>query len=434
MHYRLSFAASVALATYAGLAVCSSPERSLIGLKLQLMAPALAQSAPTQSNQAKPLQASGKPRIHVVVAGDTVQEIALQYGTTQEMIRKLNPGVDSSRLTVGQQIKLPPLPLPEDAAPPPEATTIPAERSVSRLSTSPPSLASPDSLALSFPETFERNATPSASERSTNSTSVSPLVLVSGTLLAFTAGNASFYLLSRRRRPEQSADQAVTVTDQGPEAQLIDNHRRTDGSWVAAPVVSTEPARESSSLITQEDSVVSSVKMHRLDVVEELISELQSGDRQRRQKAIWELSQKGDSRAVKPLVHLLMDSDSKLRSLILAALSEIGSTTVAPMHRALVLSLQDENPEVRLNAIRDLTRVFDLSQRAAQILTHALDDPDPEVQETARWAAGRLGASQLLTLSSSPNPAALAGSVEPQIEGVATVFEDATNGESADRR
>ncbi len=60
------------------------------------------------------------------------------------------------------------------------------------------------------------------------------------------------------------------------------------------------------------------------------------------------------------------------------------------MNRALALSLQDDNPEVRKNAIRDLTRIYELIAQTTQMLCHAADDPDPEVQETARWAMNQL--------------------------------------------
>jgi HEAT repeat protein len=86
----------------------------------------------------------------------------------------------------------------------------------------------------------------------------------------------------------------------------------------------------------------------------------------------------------------MIDSDSKQRSLILEALSQIGAKTFKPLNRALALSLQDDNAEVRKNAIRDLTRIYELVAQVTQMLCHAADDPDPEVQETARWAMSQL--------------------------------------------
>lgn len=131
-------------------------------------------------------------------------------------------------------------------------------------------------------------------------------------------------------------------------------------------------------------------RLAKINIVEELIKELRSPDRTKRQKAIWDLGQQGDSRSVQPLVELMLDSDSQQRSLILAALAEIGTRTLQPMNRALAISLQDESAEVRKNAIRDLTRTYELMVQISQLLCHAVEDPDAEVQETARWALSQM--------------------------------------------
>src|SRR6476469_2942860 len=122
----------------------------------------------------------------------------------------------------------------------------------------------------------------------------------------------------------------------------------------------------------------------KVDIIEALIEDLQHLNPAKRGKAIWELGQRGDSRAVEPLLDLLPNSDSKQYSLILASLSEIGIRTLKPMNNAWSISLQNENPEVRKNAIRDLTRIYELVNQISYLLHRATDDPDPEVQETAR--------------------------------------------------
>ena len=130
------------------------------------------------------------------------------------------------------------------------------------------------------------------------------------------------------------------------------------------------------------------------DPVAELMQNLQHPDPENRHQAIWRLGEVGDSRAIAPLVNLLTDSDSKQQSLILATLSEISGRTLKPLNRALTLSLQNENSEVRKNAIRDLTRIYELINQASHLLERALDDPDPEVQETAQWAIKQLNRVQ----------------------------------------
>jgi len=127
-------------------------------------------------------------------------------------------------------------------------------------------------------------------------------------------------------------------------------------------------------------------RLAKLNIVDELIKDLHSTDPTKRRKAIWDLGQQGDSRAIQPLVDLLIDADSQQRSLILAALSEISTRALKPINRALAISLQDESPQVRQNAIRDLTRVYDMMAQMSQMLGHAVEDPDADVQATAKYA------------------------------------------------
>ncbi|MGK7942760.1 MAG: HEAT repeat domain-containing protein [Crocosphaera sp.] len=128
------------------------------------------------------------------------------------------------------------------------------------------------------------------------------------------------------------------------------------------------------------------------DYVETLLDELSETEPKKRRQAIWKLAQKADSRAMKPLVDLMIDSDSQERSLILEALSQISARTLKPMNHALTISLQDKNPQVRKNAIRDLTRIYELMSQISQLLCHAIDDSDREVQDTAKWAINQLNA------------------------------------------
>jgi HEAT repeats len=138
--------------------------------------------------------------------------------------------------------------------------------------------------------------------------------------------------------------------------------------------------------VTQEQSKA----ITKLDVVTELVKELEHPNPTKRRKAIWELAQRADSRAMKPLVELMIEADSQERSLILEAVSQIASRTLKPMNRALAISLEDPNSQVRKNAIRDLTRVYDLMTQVSQRLSYSLDDPDNEVRETAKWALKQL--------------------------------------------
>ena len=143
---------------------------------------------------------------------------------------------------------------------------------------------------------------------------------------------------------------------------------------------------QDSNNITQQNNY----PLPQVNIVEQLINELPNPDPKKRHQAIWELGQKGDSRAVQPLVNLLINSDSKQQSLILATLSEIGTKTLKPMSRALAISLQNDNAEVRKNAIRDLTRIYELIIQVTNLLQQAEYDPDPDVEKTAKWALEQL--------------------------------------------
>jgi vesicle coat complex subunit len=97
--------------------------------------------------------------------------------------------------------------------------------------------------------------------------------------------------------------------------------------------------------------------------------------------------------------------------LILSALSEIGTRTIKPMSKALAISLQDDNADVRKNAIRDLTRIYDLVAQVSQMVQKcSVDDPDDEVRETATWALKQLNRIRPVSLDGM---AALSAAVSP---------------------
>ena len=69
------------------------------------------------------------------------------------------------------------------------------------------------------------------------------------------------------------------------------------------------------------------------------------------------------------------------------------------MKQALMVSLQDDSAEVRKNAIRDLTRIYDSIAQLSQVLRYGTDDADPEVRETAKWAMSQLQRIRTLPLN-----------------------------------
>ncbi len=158
----------------------------------------------------------------------------------------------------------------------------------------------------------------------------------------------------------------------------------------AAGSVQTHRPESAVGVVSNQPRISETSRISKINIVDELVQDLRNPDPAKRHKIIWELGQRGDTRAVQPLVDLMVDSDSRQRSLILSALSEIGTRTLKPLTKALAISLQDENAEVRKNAIRDLTRVYDMVAQIGNLLHKAADDPDRDVQETARWALSQL--------------------------------------------
>ena len=224
---------------------------------------------------------------------------------------------------------------------------------------------------------------------------------------------------SRRERSSQHPQQGYSenphnLPNREPHLSNHQHHYDSNGYPLSGALDSEKKERKQPVDSTPPEllAVEEITRLQKIDIIDELIRDLQKPDPAKRRKAIWDLGQRGDSRAVQPLVNLMVDSDSKQRSLILAALSEIGTRTLKPMNRALAVSLQDDNAEVRKNAIRDLTRIYELVSHMSQLLGHAIDDPDDEVRETANWALTQLNSIRGLPMgdnrqsrSSSGNPA-----------------------------
>ena len=190
---------------------------------------------------------------------------------------------------------------------------------------------------------------------------------------------ALVYLLRWFRQVKQVQKSEISNTKSLSEADK-------DPMTPPSPETVTSPQTATPPLTTQLLLPEKTSRLAKLNIVDELIQDLRSSDPTKRHKAIWDLGQQGDSRAIQPMVDLMIDADSQENSLILAALAEIGTRTLKPMNRALAMSIQDESPQVRQNAIRDLTRVYDTMGQMSQMLLHALNDPDAEVQATARYA------------------------------------------------
>lgn len=246
----------------------------------------------------------------------------------------------------------------------------------------------------------EANPSPGEAENGDRGGGLIRFVLVGMVIAAMGIAGAVAVLFFFRRAPASSVDSdlaadatATPIADKTPTAAPVPAQSTSPTPSPSPPTAepphnghSPESTPAQSSALAPETTT----KLVPVNIVDELVQDLQNPDPAQRRKAIWELGQRGNSTAVQPLARLMLDADSKERSLILAALAEISTQTLKPMNRALALSLQDENPEVRKNAIRDMTRIYDLMGQAGTMLNHAATDSDPEVRQTASWAMEQL--------------------------------------------
>ncbi|TRU36512.1 MAG: HEAT repeat domain-containing protein [Microcystis aeruginosa Ma_MB_F_20061100_S20] len=219
----------------------------------------------------------------------------------------------------------------------------------------------------------------------------SPIPLIAGSALLSIALLAALLSLFFQYRPKDKASKRREKTTYANPKNPLDNFSRGNGNPFGADTKTGSDINGSGdedfdpSLPVQATSRIPNV-----DLILRLIESLRDNDPRTRRRAVWKLAQVSDSRAMQPLVDSMVDGDSYERSLTLEALAQICTRSLRPMNQALAISLQDKNPQVRKNAIRDLTRLYDIMSQISQLICHALDDPDEEVQETARWAVRQL--------------------------------------------
>lgn len=203
-----------------------------------------------------------------------------------------------------------------------------------------------------------------------------------------------FYIANKgKREVEETEGWDALDSNAGTAAPLPPSSNIPDGDPFAASDERSNNALPAggSQLATQTSGQIgNTAPLSQVDIIDGLVGELRNPDPVKRRKVIWELGQRGNSIAVQPLVDAMVDADSKEKSLLLASLSEIGIRSLKPMNRALAIALQDNNPEVRKNAIRDLSRIYDLVIQISHMLGHATEDEDPEVRQTATWALDKL--------------------------------------------
>ena len=124
--------------------------------------------------------------------------------------------------------------------------------------------------------------------------------------------------------------------------------------------------------------------------VSELIREIQKGDHKISPQILEKLSQSSDLSTMLLLVELITEADSQQRSLILEAMRNITNSILKPMNQVLILSLGDENSQVKQNAIKDLTSIYEVMLQVTERLSQTVNDSEQKLPETAQWALQQL--------------------------------------------
>lgn len=180
----------------------------------------------------------------------------------------------------------------------------------------------------------------------------------------------------------------INLTENKP---LKNQERKTES---LTPVINNKSPQlpSSSGQLVQRIKPESAENIDHSDETKNLIRQLLQVNGNDRNKIIWRLATGADSRAIQPLLDIMSKGNSREKSLILEAISQIAFNTLKPINEALIISLQDEQAEVRKNAIRDVTKLYELiTQIQPLILQTAYHDPDPEVKEVAHLSLQQLG-------------------------------------------
>ena len=262
-----------------------------------------------------------------------------------------------------------------------------------------------------------------ADETTTPEESSFPILILLGAVILVVGGLAGGVALwlGKLQGQRAAASNASESDETQPQQRQVTEHRQASVPPQSRPSASQthtsvpkNPASAAFNIQSPSTAPLDNVaesRVTKVNIIDELIQDLEQPDPELRRRAIWELGQRGNSAAMQPLVNLLTQVDSREQSLILAALAEITSQTLKPMNRAVMIALQSEDAEVRKNAIRDLTKIFDSFKQSGKMLGHAALDEDPDVKQTADWALDQLNK---MKPSSSKSAGFLGESDSPQ--------------------
>jgi hypothetical protein len=116
-----------------------------------------------------------------------------------------------------------------------------------------------------------------------------------------------------------------------------------------------------------------------------------------RRKAIEKLAKVGDHRSIEALLNVIPQAGALEKSSILQAISQINERTFQSINNELSIALVHENPEVRLNALRDLRNLYQFISPVITAIAKMQSDQDYEIRITATQTLRQLNANPLPT-------------------------------------
>jgi hypothetical protein len=148
------------------------------------------------------------------------------------------------------------------------------------------------------------------------------------------------------------------------------------------------------------------IPLTHVDVIQEFINDLQQLDNSNntqlaqtafKRQAIWKLAKAKNYYSIEPLLKVISQVGTADKNLILETVMQINQQSYQSINNELFAVLADENPEVRLKALRDLKNLYQFVSPVVTKIAQMQSDQDYEVRQTAIQLLRLLNASPLPT-------------------------------------
>jgi hypothetical protein len=116
-----------------------------------------------------------------------------------------------------------------------------------------------------------------------------------------------------------------------------------------------------------------------------------------KRKAIWQLAEAEKYYSIEPLLKVMPQAKALDQNLILEVVKQINQRNYQSINQELFAALQNEKPEVRLKALRDLKKLYQFVSPVITKIAQMHSDRDYEVRQSAIELLRSLNASPLPT-------------------------------------